>query len=232
MDNHAQLPEPSFALPNLEFLDSSVPMPLMLLPVRTVVVQLENARVLLSPGSKLTQEQLVACGNVTDIVAPNLFHSGGMKQASKVFPAARLWGPVGCESKHPTLPWTGHLGVDAWPFEQELSLVAVEGMPTFRESVFVHHASKSLLLSDLLFNMEDASGFGAWFFFSLFGTWRRLAVSKLFVKRIEDRAAFQTSVEKLMAFEFDTLVPAHGAIVSTDAKSRLKAALRERGFPC
>lgn len=230
MNNHAPQPAPSSTLHNLEFSDSSKAMPLMSLPVRTVVAQLNDARVLISPGSQFTQEQLVACGRVTDIVAPNLFHTAGMKQASKVFPAARLWGPVGCEKKHPTLPWTGHLGVDAWPCERELSVVALDGMPTFRESVFVHHASRSVLLSDLVFNMEDASGVGAWFFMSLFGTWRRLAVSKLFVKRIEDRPAFEASVRKLLSFEFDNLVPAHGAIVSTDAKSRLRTALSERGL--
>lgn len=218
------------ALHHLEFLTSFKSMPLMSLPVRTVVARLDNARVLLSPGSMLSEEQLASCGNVTDIVAPNLFHTAGMKQAAQVFPQAKLWGPVGCEKKHPTLPWAGHPGVDAWPHETELSVVALGGMSKFRESVFVHHASRSLLVSDLVFNLEDATGAGAWFFLNLFGTWRRLAVSKLFVKQIDDRAAFRASVAQLMAFEFDHLVPAHGAVVSSEAKSRLGAALRERGL--
>ncbi len=214
--------------PSLTFLDTHKKMPLLLLPVRTVVIPLRDARILFSPGSTLTSEQLRSAGEVTDIVAPSLLHTAGMPPAAAAFPAARLWGPVGAAQKLPALKWHGTLGVDAWPFEEELALLPLAGMPKMQEHLVLHRASRTLLATDLVFNIEQPSGLGAWLILNLFGTYRRFGVSRLFLKYVEDTAAFRASLDRLLALEFDRLVPSHGAIVETDAKARLVAALKER----
>lgn len=214
--------------PSLTFLDSNKKMPLMHLPVRTAVIPLRDARILFSPGSAMTTEQLRSAGEVTDIVAPSLLHTAGMPPAAAVFPHARLWGPVGAARKHPTLKWHGTLGVDAWPFEDELALLPLGGMPKMHEHLALHRASRTLLATDLVFNIEQPSGLGAWLILNLFGTYRRFGVSRLFLKYVEDKAAFRTSLDQLLGLDFDRLVPSHGAIVEADAKARLVAALKER----
>ena len=215
---------------DLIYLDSIKHMPLLALPVRTPVVALASARLMISPGSMLTAEQLRQAGDVTDIVAPNLFHAAGMRSAAAAFPSARLWGPVGVGKKHPELRWHGTLGVDRWPYESELALVTLEGMDRMREAVFVHRASRSLLVTDLLFNLEDARGMGAWIILKLFDTYRRLGVSKFILRLTNDRAALRASLARVVALDFDRLVPSHGDIVETDGKARFLAALRERGL--
>lgn len=215
---------------SLSFVESSVSMPLLSLPVRSSVADVDGGRVLISPSSSLTEEQLRALGDVTDIVAPSLLHTAGMKRAASVFPRARLWGPEGCEQKLPTLAWTGRLGVDPWPWEAQLPFVALRGQPAFNEVVFLHRPSRSLLVADLVFNLVDASGAGAWLILHLFGTWRRFGVSRLFLKEVKDRAAFKASVEEVLALDFDHVVPSHGAIAEGNGKALLKAALVERAI--
>lgn len=215
---------------HLRFIDVEIQMPLMKLPVRTSLIELERARVLVSPGSTLTEAQLRDMGEVTDIVAPNLFHGGGVKAAAAVHPRARLWGPAGIKEKLPALAWHGILGVDAWPYDEELRHVALRGMPDFNESVFLHQRSKVLLVSDLVFNIEGTRGIGPWLILHLFGTYHRLGVSRLFISRVKDRAAFQESIERIAALDFSHVAPAHGRVVSEAAKEKLFGALRERGY--
>ncbi|QRK09688.1 hypothetical protein JQX13_06045 [Archangium violaceum] len=194
-----------------------------------MIAPLASGRVLLSPASTLTQEALLRAGPVTDIVAPNLFHTGGIQAASAAHPQARVWGPPGCREKQPGVTWHGLLGKDPWPHEGELPVFQVEGMPGFHEHVFLHKASRSLLVSDLVFNVVDARGLGAWLIFSLFGTYRRLGVSRLFLRYAKDRPAFESSLKKITALEFDHLLPGHGAVVMNDGRAALIGALRERG---
>lgn len=215
---------------SISYLESVKQMPLVALPVRAVVVQLESARVLLSPGSTLTPEELRSAGEITDIVATSLLHSAGCKRAKEAFPKARLWGPLGIREKRDRLTWDGILGVDAWPFEPDLACLPIDGMPKIREHVFLDRASSTLIVADLAFNLLDAKGVGAWLIFSLFGTYQRFAVSKFFLRAVQDRAAFERSLKALFAHDFDSLAPSHGDVIQGGAKEKLRAALAERGF--
>ena len=214
----------------ISYLESVKTMPLLALPVRSALVTLPSARVLISPGSMLTEAQLQSAGAVTDVVSNSLFHTAGVARAAAAHPTARLWGPSGAREKHPELPWHGILGQDAWPYEAELAHVALGGMPKVGESVFVDRASRTLYVSDLIFNLVDASGVGPWIILLLFGTYRRFAVSKFFAMQIKDRAAFTASMKQLLALDFDAIAPGHGDLVERDGKAKLTAALAERGF--
>ena len=213
----------------LTFVEVERRMPLMQLPCRTVVMQLQSARVLFSPASTLTAQHLRDAGAVTDIVGPSLLHLEGGPAAVAAHPSARLWGPKGAVKKQPGHEWAV-LGMEPWPFEGELAHVALEGMPTVRESVFLHRASGSLLVTDLAFHIDQPRGFGPWLLLSLFGTHGRFGVSRLFARMVKDKAAFERSLDAVLALDFDRLVPAHGTVVESGAKAALRAALRERGF--
>lgn len=54
------------SLPGRRFLETTLRMAGAELPVRTTVIGLENARVMVSPGSRLTPEQLRQAGPITD----------------------------------------------------------------------------------------------------------------------------------------------------------------------
>jgi len=215
-------------LPRTRFIEAVLRSPLMQLPVRTVVFELDEARVLYSPASTLTAEQLREAGPVTDIVAPSLMHTAGMKAAAQAHPGARLWGPVGIREKHPELPWHGILGVDPWPFERELALLPLPGMPKLNECLFLHHASKALYVTDMVFNVTEPKGLATGLFFRMFGTYRRFAVSRLFLRFAKDRPALEAAVARVAGLDFLHVVPSHGEPVLEEGKGRLLAAFRER----
>ncbi len=214
----------------LEFLDSVVRMPLLELPVRCVVVPVKGGRVMISPGSKLTDAQLRSAGEVTDLVATSLFHTGGMKAAAAAHPKARLWGPPGVREKHAELKWHGILGEDAWVHEAELSMTTIDGQPGLNERVFLHEKSRTLLVTDLVFNIQNPKGLGSFLIYTLFGTYKRFGMSRLFLNAAKDRAAFDASIRKIAALEFDNLVPSHGEAAVKGAKEKFIEALRQRGL--
>lgn len=155
------------------------------------------------------------------------FHTGGIKAASAAHPNARLWGPAGVREKLSELKWAV-LGTEPWPFEDALRPMPIEGMPKFNEWAFLHPDSRTLLVSDLVFNITDPKGFGAPLIYSIFGTYRRFAVSRLFLRFVTDRAQFEASLKRLVALDFANLVPSHGDAVIGNAREQLVAALHER----
>lgn len=213
-----------------QLLESRVPMPLILLPVCSPVIPLTEGRVLLSPGSHLSEAQLRTAGPLTDVVAPSLLHMGGVARAMREHPRARVWGPPGARERRPEIPWTHELGTDAWPHQQELPFVQLEGMPKVNEAVFFHRASRTLFAGDLVFNIEPPGGFRAWLLLVMFGVYRKLGMSFPFRFLIRDREAFRRSAAELLALSFTDLVPTHGAPVQGDAKERLRSALAAAGY--
>ena len=213
------------SLAGLKFLDSVKKMPLMHLPVRSVFVGLSNSGVLISPGSNLNLTQLKSIEGLTDIVAPNLFHCGGVEGALRVFPKARVWGPASAKKIKPEIPWTNYLTDSSWSFNQELKMISIRGMPKVQESVFVHLSTKTLIVSDLCFNLTDASGIGARIILGLFGTYKKFAISRFFLKFVQDKRVFLDSLDEVLAADFENVVVGHGSPILSDGKSRLKAAV-------
>jgi len=217
-------------LPGLTLVHSTVSLPGMALPVTSVLVAAGQARILVSPGSRLSAAQLQGLAPVTDLVAPSLLHTAGMPGAAAALPTARLWGPPGAAARDPRVQWSATLGETPWPFDEEVALFPIEGMPKVREFVLLHRPSRTLLLTDLAFNLVDARGLGARIALGLFGTWRRFAVSRLYLSMVRDRGAFKRSLAPLLSAEFDHVLPSHGAPIFNEGKARLHAALAERGL--
>lgn len=202
----------------------------MKLPVRSVLVPVKTGSVLISPGSQLKIEQLKSLKSVTDIVAPNLFHCAGVPKAISVFPNAKVWGVSGTKVLKPDILWTAEISVNSWPYQSELFVLPIRGMPKINEVVFIHKQSKTLIVTDLCFNLMEAKGIGAWIILNLFGTHKQFGVSRFFIKYIEEQQDFEFSIKELFSFDFENIVVAHGGAVQGGAKKILKAALLRRGI--
>ncbi len=210
------------SLENLVLLDSKIKISVMDLPVRSVAAKLTTGTVLISPGSRLTVEQLRGLGRVDDLVANNGLHNAGMPQTREVFPQARAWGV-------PTFDYPNILTAEHWP-HPELPMVQLDGIPKLNEVVFIHKKSRTLICADLCFNLLHADGFGSWLILKMFGTHRRFAVSRLFARAIKDREAFQKSLAVLFRHDFDNILMGHGDPVIGGGRELLLKALAERGL--
>lgn len=213
---------------DIKCIDWSVKMPLLQLPTRTVVVRTKDGSVVFSPPPNGTQDadKIEAFGPVTDIVAPNLFHDMGIKDAIETYPEARGWACAGFSEKMGKLTEIGSSDFG----HDELTMFPLAGAPKMNEVVALHRPSRTLICSDLCFNYLDGKGFGYWAVFKMFGTYRRFAVSKMFAKMIKDQDAFVRSLAPLFDEDFDNIVMSHGDVVLGNGKEKLAYALHERGL--
>lgn len=212
----------------IEFIDTELRMPLMTLPVRSVLVSKGNSKIFISPGSQITESQYAKFKGVTDIVAPSFLHGAGVAKAKEHFKNAHLWKPAG--NYKPEVPWDSELTQNHWKWNDTLPILEIQGMPHVREVVFYEKESKTLLLTDFAFNILEPKGFAAPLLTMMFGTYRKFGVSRLFLRYVKDRMAFEQSVRKIFDWDFDRIVVSHGQMVATQGKKILRDALLERGI--
>lgn len=214
------------------FLESEIKMPLMKLPVRSTLVKIKDRGILISPIDFTNDQmaQIQAFSPVTEIVAPSGFHHLSVPRAKKVFPDATLWGSPALVEKRSDIKWSKIFGRDEWPYQEDLPALIIEGSPKIAEVVFFGRAQKTLIVTDLCFNLLQAQGLGAFIILNIFGTYRKFAASRLIGRFVKDRAAFQASLKKILAWDFDRIVMGHGEILETNGRSRLENALYEKSY--
>ena len=213
----------------LQILKSTIKMPLMRLPVNSVIVRTQKGAILFSPGSKLDREVLSQVGPITDIVAPNLFHSAGVPKAASLFPNAKLWCAPGLQKKRSDIRWNNELNPSIWPHQNELPILLMEGAPQVNEVVAFDSQSKTLIVADLCFHIQDAKGWGAALILGLFGTHNRFAVSRLQMLLMKNKVAFEKSFTQLIKWDFEKIIMSHGSPVERNGKEALLEAFHERG---
>lgn len=214
------------------FFESSLKMPLMPLPVRATLVKGPESLVLISP-IRFTEEQVAQIrqiGEVTDIVAPSLLHHLAIPKAVQHFPKATLWGAPDLHKKRADIAWQKILAQDPWPSASGLEPHLIRGAPKLNEVVFLEKQSRTLIATDLCFNLQDARGLGAFLILSYFGTYRRFGVSRFWLRYVKDKEAFLESLRVILSWDFDKIVMAHGHVIESGGKSLLQASLRERGL--
>lgn len=126
--------------------------------------------------------------------------------------------------KRADLCFDGDLGDARPPWADEFAPMLMTGCPWLNEVVFVHRASRTLVVTDLVFNIVEPKGVVHKLVLWCAGPYRRLAQSRLLRLMTKDKSAFGASVVKLLQCDFDRLVMAHGEVVQTDAKRQLRAA--------
>lgn len=197
------------------------------LPVRTTVIRRDDGSVWLHSPIALddaTAAAIAELGPVRDIVAPSLMHHLFVAPAMQRWRGARLHAPASLARKRPDLSIDVPLAEDArWA---DIAIVAIEGAPKLDEFVFVHRPTRTLIVTDLVFNIHATQGWMSPLILRMVGAWRRLAQSRIWRISVEDRAAFRASGERLLGHPFERLVPAHGEVLDgPQTHERVRAAL-------
>jgi glyoxylase-like metal-dependent hydrolase (beta-lactamase superfamily II) len=172
--------------------------------------------------------EIAALGPVAYIVAPNCFHHLHVAPFLARFPGAKLYGAPGLAQKRPDLTLAGTLDDgSAAPWAGVLDQITLAGAPKLNEVVFLHRASRSLLVTDLLFNVTAPDNWATGLILRLMGTYKRLGPSRLLRWRLtKDRRALKADVERMLAWDFVRVLPCHGDVFeSPEARERARAAL-------
>lgn len=198
-------------------------------PARMTVLPLAEGRLALVSPIPLDEARVAAIGalgKVEFLIAPNLLHHLYLGDAARRYPDARVLAPSALGKKRPELRIAQALDTGVPPeLAAAVDVVPVAGAPGIDEYAFFHRATRSLVLTDLVFNVTRPEGWLAHLLFYLGGTHERLAASRIWRLKVVDRAAFAASIERLLALPFETLVVAHGDIVAHDAREQLGQAL-------
>jgi hypothetical protein len=204
------------------------------LGIRMTVVRLPGGDLWLhSPvrfGENLAA-QLSEFGPVRHIVSPSKMHRLFVLDWLAAFPAATHYVAAGMTLRAPGAKLPTTLGPSA-PREWGGAIETQEllGVPELNEIEFYHAPTRTLILTDLLFNIIE----GDWWtrlFFTLNGAYGRPALTRVYRRFVKDPVAFRGSVERLQRWDYDRVVVSHGAVIERDGKSALAAAMTRAGMP-
>ena len=200
---------------------------------RMTVVRLSHGElVLISPIQleECDRSALEELGFVRHIIAPNCFHHLYMSQAQALFPEATTWGVEALRNKRPDLTFVQSLDQSGY-FLDELEYFSFEGFGTIlpwrielaHETVFLHHPSRTLIITDIAFNFDQTSDGLLQVGAKLLGSYGLLKPSFLEKIGSRDKRKVESSIKTLLTWDFDRVILAHGSIVESDGKEKLKA---------
>lgn len=172
-------------------------------------------------------DQVSALGEVQHIVAPNGWHDRYASEAKQRYPNATLWASPALRRAKEVPPVDAWLGEDEPPWSRELRPHAIAGVPKAEEFVFLHAASSTLIVTDLLFQIRYPVNALTKMVLWMAGTnGGKLAQSRLWRSVTKDRAAAGRSVAEMLEWDFERVVLAHGDFVEgPDAHERTRKAL-------
>lgn len=168
---------------------------------------------------------LDALGPVRQVVAPNRSHHLFFLPFLQAYPRAQGYVAPGLAAKRPDL--AGFPTVDDRAAEvcgDELASVFVDGLPVLNETVWFHRASRTLIVTDLLFCFGGQAPPLTRWVARLLGVNGRLAMSRTMRWMVRDPAALRRSVERIQAWAPRRVVVAHDQVVDDDVPGRLQRA--------
>jgi hypothetical protein len=168
-------------------------------------------------------------GEVAFIVAPGNFHHLHAAACQRRFPDTETWICPGVERKQPELTFAGVLG-DEPPtgWAGQLDQVVIRGARWMREVVFYHRASRTLILVDLIENIGDSTPGTNWmlrlWWKGVFRMWNRPRPAPEYQLGWSDKAAAKACLERILSWDFERIVLAHGDLIEDDAKDAAREA--------
>ncbi|MEO0927486.1 MAG: DUF4336 domain-containing protein [Cyanobacteria bacterium J06643_13] len=202
----------------------------------TVIRLADNSLVLISP-IKIDQQlkqQLDHLGSVEYLVAPNLFHYLYLAQSQQQYPTAQAIAPPGLAAKQPELNIDQVLTQDQIKFADELEYTLFEGFQVFippkiavvNEVVFFHRDSQTLIITDSAFNFDRSFPIVTQLATRVLGSYGVLKPTWLEKIAVRERQKLQESSERILQWDFQRIVMAHGQIVEQNAPTQLAEGYR------
>jgi Domain of unknown function (DUF4336) len=201
---------------------------------RMAVVRLASGGLLIhSPAPLLDslRAALDALGEVRFVLPASVLHGHlYMEQYRDAYPRAQLFSVAGLERRRadlrfdrrltdsPELEWRDDL--DQAPFEGQRV-----GARQLNEIEYLHRKTRTLITGDLCFNIG-----GEWPLATRRLAWgprmrKRLGPTTAFRAGIHDRPAARRSVERILEWDFDRILPGHGEIVESGGKRAFEEGL-------
>jgi hypothetical protein len=202
---------------------------------RMTVLGLKDGGILIHNPFELKEDDAVrleGLGRIAGIIMPNAFHGDDLAWMAKRFSKARVFIPGKLKLKLEKVHRVDGLLEKDWPndWSHDVACISIEGMRILHESVFVHFASKTLVVTDLVFHMQ-ATDFKTSIERKLM-SWNRVGVGfgpsrlcdTVFTRDLKAR---RHSVERILQLDFDRVIMNHGHLVHQGGKEMVRSAFGE-----
>lgn len=159
-----------------------------------------------------TRRAVDALGPVRAVVAPSLFHHLYAGEWMEAYPDASFHPCPGLERRRPHLRWSSVLGEEphaAWSADLDQAPFTARFE---REVVFFHRATRTLVCADALLDLSRHPSRLTRFVALLMAN---RAPGKGYLERVavRDRALARRQVERILAWDIEGIVLAHGGLV-------------------
>jgi hypothetical protein len=196
------------------------------------VIRLRSGRLVIhstAPFSADDVREIQRLGAAGWLVEGMLFHDTFAKEGRAAFPGIPYLAPerfarVAEVDSQPLLPapaeWQG-----------ELEVLRIDGAPKFDEHVFFHVPTRTLIVTDLVFNFNgEGTAWERFFRRYVIGLRHEPGMSRMFRAMIRDREAFKKSVAKVLEWDFDRVIVGHKEVVESAGKVKVQRALQDAGL--
>ncbi len=202
------------------------------LPTRSVAVRLADGGLVLiapPPLEPAVREALSSLGPLRALVAPNSFHYLALPAWATTLPGVEVHLAPGLAERRPELPPGRSLGPSPPPlWAGQLDQAVFGPVRGVSEVAFHHPASRTLLLTDLAFNLRGETDRRSRLMWRLYGAWEHFGPSRAARwMLLQGSEAVGDFVRRLLAWDFDRIVVAHGEAVESGGRAALEAAFAE-----
>lgn len=205
---------------------------------RMTVIRLGDGSVWIAspvPAPFATIAEIAALGPVRHLVSPTPRHYWRLHAWHALFPEAELWSsPITAVTlKNGDLPKAEILGQhapEAWAGDLDQAIVG--GSALVSEVFFFHAASRTLLVEDLIQVHERRPGHPLRNALIALGgvAAPRGGVARDIRLTFRDRAAARRSIRRILEWDFDQLVVAHGPVITRAGRRRVEEAFSWLGL--
>ncbi len=211
----------------------------LVVKTRMTVVRLTDGTLWVHSPIKLDPDvikDLNELGEVGYVCAPNRFHYLFVDDFMTRFPNASLFVAPGLAEKHPGFKSARRLSDQPEPeWQHDLDQLLFEGIPRLNEVVWLHRASKTLILTDLCQYFREDTTTLIRFVTQLLGVYRKFGMPRTIRLMVRNKAKARASRDRILEWDFQRVIVAHEHIVSANGKNAFSEVLawlgKEAGLP-
>ncbi|MFA9470668.1 MAG: DUF4336 domain-containing protein [Deltaproteobacteria bacterium] len=197
------------------------------LGTRMTVVRLQDGGLLVHSPIALSaglKAEVGDIGPVRHIVAPSQGHHLYAGEWQHAYPNALLHAATGLAKRRKDLSIDHELMGEVYPdWRDDLDATLLDGV-MLNETVFLHRASRSLIVADAVENFGTSSHWPTRTYLRAAGIHGRPGVSRSLRPFFRDRKRARRSIDEILGWDFDRIILCHGDIIDSGGRDALREA--------
>jgi hypothetical protein len=176
-----------------------------------------------SPELQAELDELAPTDAPRHLIIPSRTHDLHLEPWLERIPAETTYAPAALQKVHPD--WQiGQTLADQYvaPWSGELRHQGLRGAPRVSEVDFLHLPSKTLILTDCVFNLTGPRSLLGGLLLWLNACQQGICTTRIFRMTIKDQRAFGASIASMLGWDFERVLVGHGDVIEADGVPALR----------